>query len=781
MCVLSSTKVVSVIVILTLEVTGVPDRSLNRKYPWPKPKFIATPSWPNPLVFNVSLFLNGEVDFLIPEALFIWRIASLEQMIRQEKRFVGLLINTQFNESDGKEDDDSCFVPYPGEIFHANPSYDEELHFQNSGYNVISVRFPHNDLTESMCIWEISPASGRYNGPRPFTLDRDQKTAVGKIIDELEEDTDIQTYFSLPVDSSRYVDYLSIIEVPMNFSFIRQRLKNDYYSNLLGVSSDMRLIRDNCFKYNESDSAISITARDMFDRFMQRFDALIKSDIGQRELKVDRHLPLVPDDDEEIDILDYPRKLRAEPKNSETISESNTPLRRSARFASNETSNIQTISESNLPGRRNRSSLNNRVSNQLSVAESHAVNSRLRSRSSTSLRRHENEVAEQSRQDSHIARLTRSSNSEIIRESRSSSLLDEDRSSPTLSGRGTSRILRPVHLSNSNNMRATRSNSSLVQGGRDRIPQFENGSSGRRLRSLNAGSSDHLRSSLWENNRGTSNSSTTIRIRTSANSDRIRGHPSDNIPLSISPPSPIASKANRSRSRSALQQSNSILTDHLPKGEFTLQDSRTTRRQTRTLAHSLLHDQPHSVLMDHVPRHNVSSEDVTTRRLTRNSTLSLLSPCEQDESRNSTNKTKNRRTIADHLVSKSESRKKRDSKSPSRKTIATKTKVADTGTKTRNRNKAKNDDFTQDSSSDENSLESQGNRKRLIRDSDYSDASFEEEYHNTRRVTRKTSRKVSSYKEESDEYADESDSNSDDSSKRQSLKSNRIKKRGRWR
>jgi hypothetical protein len=766
-----STKVVSVVVILTLEVTGVPDTSHKRKYPWPKPKFIAGPSSPDPFTFDVSLFLNGEVDFLLPEALYIWRIASLEQMISRERRIDGLLIHTQFYEGDDKEDDDNALVPYPGEIVCATPSCDDELHFQNSGYNVINLRFPHNDLDDSMCVWEISPATGRYNGPRPRTLDRDQKSAVHKIIDELEEDTDIQTYFSLPVDFSRYVDYLSIIEVPMDFAFIRKRLKNDYYSNLLGVCADVRLIRDNCFKYNESDSAISIAARDMFDRFVQRCDEVVNSDIGRREPIIDRHLPLLPDDDDDIDILFHPAIERTEPSSIETIAEPQSPLRRSSRFGAAQSSVIpsrmETVTGSNPPVRRNtRTTLVNRVSERPSRAEDRTENLRPSTRSNLSLQGNMNEenhnmLSNTRSSHSHLpsrnglqnTRLTRSSNADNIRETRSNRVVqrnprDEDQSSrvnrsPSLD-HVTSQNSRAIRSSNSDNIRETRSNRvvqrNLGTGSHSSRMNHssisDNGPSSRRLRSLNAGPTNNLRSSVWDNDRDPSNNSTVIRIRMPTHSG---GSPQLSTSHNVSPTPNNTLRANRGRSRSSGDHPPSVLTDHLPRHNVTFEDATTTRRQTRTSAASLLS----SGLPDDLPSSNVL------------------------------NKRASRRPLDEHEKADNKRKRTSEPKSPPKKTSVSTKKVAETKTRSKT---------VMDPSSDEDSFES---LKKVKKNSDNSDASYdspeeEDDSHTARRVTRKTSRKVSSYKEDSDEYGDEADySDSDDGVKRKSSTRNRARKRGR--
>lgn len=754
---------------MTLEVNGVPDTSCNRKYPWPKPKFIAVPARSDPLRFDISLFSNGEVDFLIPEALYIWRIAGLEQMIRQKRRIDGLLIHTYFDESEGKDDEDNALVPYPAEIMYAEKCSESEFHFQNSGYNVIKVRFSHNDLYESMCVWEISPATGRYSGPRPHTLDRDQKAAIHKIIDDLESDTDIQTYFSRPVDLCRYVDYLNMIEVPMDFSFIRKRLKNDYYSNLLSVSADVRLIRDNCFKYNESDSAISIAARQMFDQFSNRFEDVLKFDIGQREPSIDRHIPLIPDEDEDVDILFDQAIESSEHLLPESIAEPNLPRRRSARFASDQSSaeplRIGIATESNSIVRRGAPSR----------SDIRLVNLRQGTRSNRAIQRHQTDeahtlpntrstVLHSHDQNTTVqnSRPERSSHLDNMRETRSSgtnrrNLRNEARSNSRSSinvppGRRSDSHFhssdavglnsRIVHSCDSANIRETRSNNSLQRdlhaasqsSSMNHSPSSDHVPSGRRLRSLTTGTVNNVRASVWENDRGLSNNATVIRIRISPTSRRISSRINDSPQASalhnVSPTPNTLRLRRRDISRVSGDESPSVLTKFLRGPNSTIEDA-PPRRQTRTSTTKFFS----SALPVDVPPSNMMSKR-TSRRI-------------------------------DHEKVNSKRENISDLKYPSKKTSASEEKT---------------DDSTTDEESSE-LLKKKSNKPRKKKQDD-NDASYdshedEDDFHTTRRFTRKSARKVASYKEDTDEYDDETeDSDNDEGMQRKSTR-NRARKRGR--
>ena len=65
-----------------------------------------------------------------------------------------------------------------------------------------------------------------------------------------------------------------MIEVPMYLQIIRQRLQNNYYTNKNSVVSDMELIKENCYKYNEDDNEFYALACEMHIKFKELVDAI---------------------------------------------------------------------------------------------------------------------------------------------------------------------------------------------------------------------------------------------------------------------------------------------------------------------------------------------------------------------------------------------------------------------------------------------------------------------------------------------------------------------------
>lgn len=60
--------------------------------------------------------------------------------------------------------------------------------------------------------------------------------------------------FRKPVDPSEVPDYLSVITTPMDLSTMSKRLESDYYKSIAEFTTDLKLVADNCRKYNDPDT-----------------------------------------------------------------------------------------------------------------------------------------------------------------------------------------------------------------------------------------------------------------------------------------------------------------------------------------------------------------------------------------------------------------------------------------------------------------------------------------------------------------------------------------------
>ncbi|CAN6290794.1 unnamed protein product, partial [Urochloa humidicola] len=89
------------------------------------------------------------------------------------------------------------------------------------------------------------------------------------ILDRLQK-KDTYGVFSEPVDPEELPDYHEIIEHPMDFSTIREKLLNDSYSNLEQFEDDVFLLTSNAMSYNSADT--------IYFRQARSIEALAKKD-----------------------------------------------------------------------------------------------------------------------------------------------------------------------------------------------------------------------------------------------------------------------------------------------------------------------------------------------------------------------------------------------------------------------------------------------------------------------------------------------------------------------
>ncbi|TVU48497.1 hypothetical protein EJB05_08135 [Eragrostis curvula] len=89
------------------------------------------------------------------------------------------------------------------------------------------------------------------------------------ILDRLQK-KDTYGVFSEPVDPEELPDYHEIIEHPMDFSTIREKLLNDSYSTLEQFENDVFLLTSNAMSYNSADT--------VYHRQARSIEALAKKD-----------------------------------------------------------------------------------------------------------------------------------------------------------------------------------------------------------------------------------------------------------------------------------------------------------------------------------------------------------------------------------------------------------------------------------------------------------------------------------------------------------------------
>ena len=210
---------------------------------------------------------------MLPLELYKWKIQSLETAIEEQGIGSGIELTDFFVNS---EAEDSKFDPFLCEVYTTIPDDEREIHFQGSGYNKVHIKYEGND--ESFAnTWDVTVRGTENRCPLPTCLTNEQTKAILGILDSLESDNHVKAIFSAPVDTRSFVDYDQMIEVPMDISVIRRRLEQRYYTNVYSVLADLKLIRDNCAKYNKMGSEITTEGQTLFNSFQMSFEVKLSA------------------------------------------------------------------------------------------------------------------------------------------------------------------------------------------------------------------------------------------------------------------------------------------------------------------------------------------------------------------------------------------------------------------------------------------------------------------------------------------------------------------------
>lgn len=70
-------------------------------------------------------------------------------------------------------------------------------------------------------------------------------------------------WFQEPVDPVKFgiLDYSDIVAHPMDLGTIKKKLAYNFYSTVQQFAADVKLVWDNCYKYNGYDHEISLCAK----------------------------------------------------------------------------------------------------------------------------------------------------------------------------------------------------------------------------------------------------------------------------------------------------------------------------------------------------------------------------------------------------------------------------------------------------------------------------------------------------------------------------------------
>ena len=217
------------------------------------------------------MFESDNPEFVIPEALFTWRLESIENASGRTRRQNELPVLAYFLSDNtntfwpGREDQEMEVFSGKVKTMRPNSETEPDEHLRSSGYGTLEVEWDSGDPC-FLSPWEVTLKDNAYETPDAPSLSEVEKRAIANALAKVESLPDVEDYFMYPVDETRYSDYRNRVELPMDFSFIKERLASGYYSNVRSVLSDVKLLRDNCLKYN-GPSSLSELASDVYDSF----------------------------------------------------------------------------------------------------------------------------------------------------------------------------------------------------------------------------------------------------------------------------------------------------------------------------------------------------------------------------------------------------------------------------------------------------------------------------------------------------------------------------------
>lgn len=241
------------------------------------------------------MFESDFPEFVIPEALFSWRLQSIENASHPTRRQNELPVVAYFSQEETTRSrtrsvEDQEMVAYSGTLTNRRRNSEPlpDGHLRDSGYGTLEVDWDEGGESMILSPWELTLRDKAYETPSPPTLSETATRAIANAIAKIEALPQVEQYFLHPVDERRYPDYRNRVEVPMNYSFIKERLAAGYYSNVRSVLSDAKLISDNCFKYN-GPGDLSQSASDIYDSFVDE----VKSHVDIDETPVRAPVPSV--------------------------------------------------------------------------------------------------------------------------------------------------------------------------------------------------------------------------------------------------------------------------------------------------------------------------------------------------------------------------------------------------------------------------------------------------------------------------------------------------------
>ncbi|CAB9519710.1 bromodomain and WD repeat domain containing [Seminavis robusta] len=261
-----SPQCTSIVAILTLEVTGIPMG--QRDFQWQLPQFVE-PARSH--IFEVGLFQSDHEEYIIPFDRYLWSLQCLEEAIVSKHYCCeGINVSCRFVNED-TDDEDADLILYAGKLedFGQRDTDNNDANLNNTGYESIRIGWTENGQHSSVSPWDVivdRPKSKKLRLSRPC-LDDDEKKRARDALKNLKRIPQVREQLICAVNQRQYTDYSCRVEVPMHLGFVERRLEANYYSSRMSIVADVKLIRDNCLKYNGEVGLLQDGAREMYDQF----------------------------------------------------------------------------------------------------------------------------------------------------------------------------------------------------------------------------------------------------------------------------------------------------------------------------------------------------------------------------------------------------------------------------------------------------------------------------------------------------------------------------------
>ena len=214
------------------------------------------------------MFESDFPEFIISESLFTWRLQCIENAALLNLEVVAYWKPTNDLTLARNSREDVEMEAYSGTLKKLLTDSDQEPddHLLNSGYGTMELAWNGGGPDSFLSPWEVTLKDRMDDTPLPPRLKEAERRAIGNVLAKIETNPVVKEFFLHPVDERRYPDYRCRVEVPMDFSFIKERLAAGYYCSVESVLADAKLIRINCIKYNGLNE-LSQRASLIYDEF----------------------------------------------------------------------------------------------------------------------------------------------------------------------------------------------------------------------------------------------------------------------------------------------------------------------------------------------------------------------------------------------------------------------------------------------------------------------------------------------------------------------------------